>query len=170
LVSRLEKWKKLDYAIKAFNILGVPLRVVGTGAEEQYLKRIAKSNVTFMGLIDDKSLQKAYSKTKAVVFTPHLEYGLIPLEATASGAPVIAFGLGGITETMVNYNPMMHLSNRTATAVFFYKQTEEALIKAVKSFEELEFDSEKLVEYARQFDVDIFRKKIREYVTRIAVR
>lgn len=164
LVSRLEKWKKIDYAIKAFNKLGLPLKVVGTGGEEKYLKRMANTNITFMGRLSDDKLASEYSKAKAVIFTPHLEYGLIPLEANASGAPVIAYGIGGIRETMINYNPEVLSSEQTPTAVFFFEQTEEALIEAVLKFNKIKFDSQKLVEYARKFDVDVFKKSIKDYI------
>ena len=164
LVSRLEKWKKIDYAIKAFNKLDLPLKVVGTGGEEQYLKRMANTNITFLGRLSDDDLAGEYSKAKAVIFTPHLEYGLIPLEANASGAPVIAYGIGGIRETMINYNPEVLSSEQTPTSVFFYEQTEEALIEAVLKFNKIKFDSQKIVEYAKKFDVDVFKNNIKDYI------
>lgn len=165
LVSRLEEWKKVDYAVKAFNILGLPLKIVGIGEEEQYLKSIAKSNITFMGYIDDDSLAREYASAKAVIFTPHLEYGLVPLEANASGAPVIAYGIGGITETMVNYNSDIPISEQNATAVFYYEQTEKALTEALLAFNEDQFDRNKLVNHAKKWNVPTFKRKIREYVT-----
>src|SRR5712691_922875 len=120
IVSRLEHWKRVDYAIEAFNKLGLPLRVVGTGKEEPRLKAMAKRNISFLGPVDDESLAREYREARAVIFTPQLEYGLIPLEANASGTPVICYGKGGITETML---PLEDTENNGSapTAVFFYE-------------------------------------------------
>ncbi len=164
IVSRLEKWKKVDYAIRAFNALNLPLKIIGSGKEEKYLKSIANSNITFMGSIGDESLAREYSRAKAVIFTPHLEYGLIPLEANASGTPIIAFGEGGITETMVNYNKEDPVSEQNATAVFFYEQTEKSLIEAILDFNNYKFDSDKLISHAKKWDVTTFKRNIRKYV------
>src|SRR5438552_9899829 len=83
MVSRLESWKKLEFAIEAFNSLGLPLRIVGSGPEEARLRAMAKRNVLFVGTVDDATLAAEYSEARAVVFPPYLEYGLIPLEANA---------------------------------------------------------------------------------------
>ena len=164
LVSRLEKWKKIDYAIKAFNKLKLPLRIVGEGKEEAYLKSISDSNIQFIGFVDEEGLSRQYASAKAVIFTPHLEYGLIPLEANASGTPVIAFGKGGVTETMINCNDTTKKTCSKGTAVFFYKQTEQALIKAVLEFNKQSFNQDYLMEHAKQWNVPSFKRKIREYI------
>lgn len=167
LISRLENWKKLDYAIEAFNRLGKPLKIIGTGKEEQRLKNLAKPNISFLGNVDDERLVQEYSKCRAVIFTPFLEYGLIPLEASASGTPVICYGKGGVEETMIPYG---HPSNKTPTAYFFYEQTAQALMQAVQEFETLSFDSIALVEHAAKWSVDAFRKKMREALNSFALQ
>ena len=161
VVSRLEHWKRVDYAIDAFNELGLHLKVIGTGAEEQSLKLRAKGNIEFLGEVDDQRLAQEYSKCKAVIFTPYLEYGLIPLEANASGAPVIAYGKGGITETMIHGD---NRQEKKPTAVFFYEQSSHALIEAIKKFQEMYFDSSYLVDHAFQWSVPAFQKKIRHFL------
>ena len=161
IVSRLEHWKRVDYAIEAFNILGLPLKVIGTGSEEEKLRRLAKENISFLGEVDDATLAREYSECKAIVFTPFLEYGLIPLEANASGTPVIAYGHGGIRETMI---PVGDLQGRRPTALFFYEQTAEALIASIQKFETLEFDPLLLREHALQWDSSAFIPKFREKV------
>ena len=159
LVSRLEYWKRVDYAVEAFNRLGLPLRIIGTGEEERLLKAMAKPNIAFLGAVDDETLAREYAEAKAVVFTPFLEYGLIPLEASASGTPVICYGKGGITETMVPLG-----SGESPTAVFFLEQTPEALIDAVRRFEVAEFDRDALVRHASNWGVPEFKRKVREMV------
>ncbi len=162
IVSRLEKWKRVEYAIEAFNRLGLRLRVIGTGSEEAHLKKIAGSNITFLGPVDDEALAREYALAKAVVFTPYLEYGLIPLEANASGTPVICYGKGGVTETMI---PWQSKSGRYgATALFFHEQTAHALARAVEQFERAEFNPEFLVTHASRWGVPAFRQQIRSAV------
>jgi glycosyltransferase involved in cell wall biosynthesis len=159
IVSRLEYWKRLDYAVEAFNRLGLPLRIIGGGEDEQRLKGMSNSNITFLGPVDESSLAREYGEAKAVIFTPFLEYGLIPLEANASGTPVICYGKGGITETMVPLG-----SNTSPTAVFFYEQTASSLIEAVQRFHKAEFDSSELVRHASGWGVPAFKKNMRQMV------
>jgi glycosyltransferase involved in cell wall biosynthesis len=167
IVSRLERWKKIDYAVEAFTRLGRPLRIIGAGPEEQRLRAMAGPNITFLGAVDDAALAKEYGEAKAVIFTPFLEYGLIPLEANASGTPVICYGKGGIVETMVPAGERKGKGD-TATAVFFYEQTADALIDAVKQFETYTFDSDALVRHAQSWGVPSFKEKLRKIVASAA--
>jgi glycosyltransferase involved in cell wall biosynthesis len=159
-VSRLERWKRLEYAVEAFTRLGLPLRIIGKGPEEDALRALAGPNVTFLGAVDDATLAREYAQARAVIFTPFLEYGLIPLEANASGTPVIAYGKGGIEETMIPANGPKAEPAR-ATAVFFYEQTADAVVEAVKRFERLSFDSDALVRHASQWGVPAFQAKLK---------
>lgn len=163
IVSRLEYWKRVDHAIEAFTRLGLPLRVIGKGPEEARLRAMAGPNVTFLGPVDDATLAAEYAKARAVIFTPFLEYGLIPLEANASGTPVIAYGKGGVTETMIPYEAP---SSRGATAVFYMEQTAESLMEAVGRFQDATFDSADLVRHAAQWGVPEFQRKLRLAVVR----
>jgi glycosyltransferase involved in cell wall biosynthesis len=161
IVSRLEKWKRVDYAVEAFNSLGLPLRIVGTGAEESALRSISRPNITFVGEVDDATLAQEYRRAKAVVFTPHLEYGLIPLEANASGTPVICFGKGGVEETLIQVPNSASTDARNATAVFFYEQSAASLVEAVNRFQSLSFDTTALVRHAALWDVPAFKRRLR---------
>lgn len=163
IVSRLEQWKRVDYAVEAFNRLGMPLRIIGTGSEESRLRAMAKPNISFLGAVDDATLAREYGEARAVIFTPFLEYGLIPLEANASGTPVICLGKGGITETMVPFENGVN-GGHSPTAVFFYEQTAEALMEAVGQFEQLSFDAQKLVLHATKWDVPTFKRKMRQTI------
>lgn len=160
IVSRLEGWKRVDYAIEAFNKSGRPLRIVGTGKLEAQLRAMAKPNITFVGKIDDAALAREYQEARAVIFTPHLEYGLIPLEANASGTPVICYGRGGITETMIPSDQ----GGVSPTAVFFYDQTPDALNAAVTQFEQLSWSPSALARHAAQWGVPEFKRRIRDVV------
>ena len=160
MVSRLESWKKLEFAIEAFNIMNLPLRVVGSGPEEGRLRALAKRNVVFVGHVDDATLAAEYSGARAIVFPPYLEYGLIPLEANACGTPVICYGKGGVRETMIPVNGGNH-SASPPTAVFFDEQTASALIRAVREFEACEFPRDNLVRHAERWSVPEFQRRMR---------
>ena len=162
IVSRLERWKSLDYAIEAFNELGLPLRIIGHGADKERLKALAKSNITFVGGVDDKALALAYAKAQAVIFTPELEYGLVPIEAIAAGTPVIALGKGGALETMIGIDDP---EGREPTAIFFPEPNKDSLISAVGRFKEVVFNSQALVAHAASFGIPEFRHKLRTLVS-----
>lgn len=164
LVSRLESWKRVDFAIEAFNILGLPLKIIGTGRDEKRLRSIAASNIEFLGSVNDSILVKEYSAARAVIFTPFLEYGLIPLEANACGTPVICYGFGGVVETMIPYDSELD-NSQDSTAVFFFEQTAISLVEAVTKFEKLHFDSDFLVCHAKRWNVDEFRRQLRNIVS-----
>src|SRR5258708_7926071 len=159
LVSRLEKWKLLEYAIEAFNSLGLPLRIVGKGEEEARLRAMANDNVEFLGGVPDAELAALYAKARAVIFTPELDYGLVPLEAYAAGTPVISLGRGGVAETMI---PIGGTRPVPPTPVFFAAPTSDSLSRAVKLFEECHFDRAALVAHAKKFSPAHFRQRLRE--------
>jgi glycosyltransferase involved in cell wall biosynthesis len=163
LVSRLEKWKKVEYAIDAFNELGLPLRVVGSGEESKKLKLKSKTNITFLGSISDDQLVREYSEAKAVIFTPYLEYGLIPLEANSCGTPVIAYGKGGIEETMIPWKD----NKSESTAIFFYEQNSISLQKAVIDFQKIVFNTTFIKNHAQKWSIPSFQKKLREYLLEV---
>ncbi|ADK13604.1 GDP-mannose-dependent alpha-(1-6)-phosphatidylinositol monomannoside mannosyltransferase [Clostridium ljungdahlii DSM 13528] len=154
IVSRLVEYKRIDLAVEAFNELGLPLVIIGDGAERQKLELKAKDNIKFLGRQPDEVIKEYYSKCRAFVFPGEEDFGITPLEAQASGRPVIAFGKGGALETVVSEK----------TGVFFEEQTVEALKNAVKVFESLSFDKELIRKHAEEFDEEIFKGKIRNFV------
>lgn len=161
LVSRLERWKLVDYAVNAFNRLGLPLHIIGKGPEEARLKAMAKSNIVFLGGVSDETLVRCYGEARAVVFTPELEYGLVPVEAIATGTPVIALGRGGVLETMVGVGDP---SGRPATAVLFPDPKTQCLVDAIRRFEKLSFSPEQLVAHAATFGIPEFGRRLRVIV------
>jgi glycosyltransferase involved in cell wall biosynthesis len=120
---------------------------------------MAKPNIQFRGSVSDEQLLKEYSVAKAVLFAPELEYGLIPLEACATGTPVICYGRGGVLETMIP----LGTNTSSHTAVFFDEQTPESLNAAIERFENCEphFDPVTLRRHAERWSVPEFRRRIR---------
>ena len=101
LVTRLVKYKRADLAVKAFAENGKRLVVVGSGPEEIALRRIAPKNIEFVGRLDDEAIRSVYARCRALVFPGEEDLGIVPLEAQASGRPVIAYGKGGALETVI---------------------------------------------------------------------
>ena len=169
IVSRLERWKSLDYAVQAFTQTGLPLRIVGIGEDEARLRGLAGPNIEFSGSLSDPDLLLAYGEARAVIFTPELEYGLVPLEAVAAGTPVIALGKRGVLETMIDIDDPSAAGGR-GTAVFFQEQSSKDLILALHRFEQAVFDRCKLAEHAARFAIPEFRSKIRALVEKYAAQ
>jgi len=160
LVSRLEYYKKADLAIEAFNKLGLKLIVVGNGTKAEELKQLAEDNIEFRKSLSSDELAELYANCKALIFPQHEDYGITPLEANASGRPVIAYGIGGVLETMIPYTD----NASSATAVFFKDQTVESLISAIRLFETLHFDEQFIRAHAEKFDENVFVKELKNFV------
>jgi glycosyltransferase involved in cell wall biosynthesis len=140
IVSSFAPYKKINLAIEAFNRLGYPLRIIGSGPEEKKLRAIARSNVEFLGWQPDEVVADYYSKCRALIFPGEEDFGIVPLEAMACGKPVIAYGRGGALETIILYN---HKNKReeAPTGIFFYEQSVASLIDALKQFNRSEKES-----------------------------
>ncbi len=130
-VSRLVSYKKISLIVQAFNQLGLPLIVIGSGAELKHLQRIAQPNVQILGWQPDQVVNEYLSQAKAFVYAAYEDFGIAPVEAQACGTPVIAFGAGGTLETVRDVR--QHGSQ--GTGVLFSQQTEQAVIEAVQIFE-----------------------------------
>lgn len=134
IVSRLETYKKVDIAIKVFNALpDKHLVIVGTGTQEGFLKNMARSNITFLRDIPDESLAYLYSNAKALIMPQEEDFGYVALEAQYFNCPVIAYGKGGVTETVIDGK----------TGLFFERQSEGSLLHALERYEGFEYNGKK---------------------------
>lgn len=154
IVGRQVAYKRLDLAVDAFNELGLPLIVAGTGEEIARQKERSKSNIDLRGFVPDDELPGLYANALAVLFPQEEDYGLVPIEAQAAGTSVIAFGKGGAAETVIDGE----------TGVLFDEQSPKALIEAVKRFQLLSFDPQKLREHAKKFDDATFKRELKQFV------
>ena len=151
-------------SISAFNKLGLPLTIVGEGDDQKRLKKMANGNITFLGGIEDEKLVVEYAKAQAIIFTPELEYGLIPIEANACGTPVIAYGVGGVCETMIPWTGNDPIADTKATAIFFDAQTDDSLAQAVHTFTTVTFDQQTLLDNAERFSEERFIESVKHYI------
>jgi glycosyltransferase involved in cell wall biosynthesis len=117
--------KRVDLAVEAFNRLRLPLRIVGQGQDEAKLRRMAGPTVEFLGPISNASIEELYATARAFVFPGVEDFGITPVEAMASGLPVIAYGAGGATETVVDGE----------SGIVFHEPTVDALVGAIGRLE-----------------------------------
>lgn len=126
--GRLTAYKRVDLAVRACTMLGKPLVVMGEGEEMDKLKALAGQTVRFLGRVDDSQAATVLANSKALLFPGEEDFGIVPLEAAASGVPVLAYGRGGALETVRDHE----------TGLFFDQQTPEALAAAIGEFEQCE--------------------------------
>ncbi|WP_242120115.1 glycosyltransferase family 4 protein [Aestuariivivens sediminicola] len=153
--SRMVSYKKVDLIVQAFNQMpDKKLIVSGDGPEFKKIKSLAKPNIEFLGFTESKVLKRYLQKAKAFVFAAEEDFGIIPVEAQACGTPVIAFGKGGVRETVVP----------GISGIFFNEQTPEALINSVKDFETMNFDYIEIRNHSLSFSKERFEREIKDYV------
>jgi len=156
--SRLVAYKKIDIIIEAFNRMpDKKLVVVGGGPNLDAYRKLAKSNVKVMGYQTFDVLKERMQHAKAFIFAADEDFGMIPIEAQSCGTPIIAYGHGGSLETVCNGK----------TGLFFYEQTPEAIMEAVKKFESLGtqlFNYKDCRKWAEGFSEERFKKEIKEFV------
>jgi glycosyltransferase involved in cell wall biosynthesis len=156
-VSRLMSHKRVDLIVKVCEHLKRNLVVVGDGPELEALKRLSNGTTQFLGRVRDSTqLRELYRNSKALIFASNEDYGLVPLESQAVGRPVIAFGTGGVLETIVE----------NQTGLFFREQTEHAIADAIQRFEKMHFDPQVIRRAVARFDVGIFKDQLRDFVLR----
>jgi glycosyltransferase involved in cell wall biosynthesis len=160
LVGGFVPYKREDLALRAFAALGSPLLVAGDGPLRRALEAEAPPNARFLGRVPDPELAELYARCRALVYPQEEDFGIVPLEAQAAGRPVVAFGRGGATETVV---PLGDPAGRPPTGVFFAEQTADALADAVRRLEEAEprFDPAAIRAHAERFRGERFRAEIR---------
>ena len=153
-VGRITAYKKVDLLIDTFNELELPLKIAGTGNAMKSLIKKAKPNIEFLGYVSDDNLHELYQQAKALVFPQNEDFGIVPLEAMATGCPVVAFGQGGATETVID----------GLNGIFFEKQDSQHLKKAIHKFENLKFNPEKIRQSVEKYDEKIFEEKLLEFI------
>jgi glycosyltransferase involved in cell wall biosynthesis len=155
-ISAFVPYKCVDLAINAFNQLGERLVIVGDGPDDRRLRSMAKQNIEFVGWQPDEQLREYYAGCRALIFPGEEDFGIVPVEAMASGKPVIAFAGGGALETVID-------SSNLRTGILFRNQTVDDLVDAVKRFQPDDFDPTALRAFALGFDRSVFKQRIEEY-------
>lgn len=155
--SRMVPYKKIDLIVEAFSKMpDKKLVVIGTGPDFKKIQKLVTPNITLLGFQSFSVLKDHMQRAKAFVFAAEEDFGIVPLEAQAAGTPVIAFGKGGVLETIIDGK----------TGVFFEEQNTTSLIKAVYKFENIfqNFNSLEIRKNAERFGPEVFDEKITKLV------
>jgi glycosyltransferase involved in cell wall biosynthesis len=158
VVSRLLPYKRVDLAIEACRLAGARLLIAGAGPAERALKAAAAGSRTeFLGSVSDAELRRVMGDARAVILPGEEDYGLVPLEANASGRPAIAYGRGGALETI----------RPGVTGEHFAAPLAESLAAALRRFEPARYDPAVLRAHAESFGPEPFKARFAELVAGI---
>jgi glycosyltransferase involved in cell wall biosynthesis len=153
-VSRLVGYKRVQLAVEAFNQLGRSLVVVGDGPERARLEVLARGNVRLVGEVSDAVLRGYYRQCRALVFPGVEDFGMVPVEAQACGRPVIAYGRGGVLESVID----------GVTGMFFKEPTPGALSAAVQAADNVRWDGAMIRRHAERFSRQRFVREITNFI------
>ena len=165
VVSALAPYKRIDLAAAACARLGRRLVVIGSGQDADRLRSLAGPDVQLLGWQPDEVIRDHLRRCKALLFPGEEDYGIVPVEAMACGTPVIAFGRGGATETVVPWNQ----GNSAPTGIWFEDQTPESLAEAILDFERVvdDFDPQTIRQRAETFSLKRFEDNLFGYVAEV---
>jgi len=160
-VSELVSYKRLDSVVRQFSSSGRKLLICGDGPEYRHLRTLSRPNVKFLGRVGDAELRELYARCRAFVLPGEEDFGITPVEALASGKPVIALGRGGALETVPPFG-----------GVFYDAPTEDAIADAIYRFEKMErqIDPAALQAWTRRFSEAEFTRKFQSLLQAAAAR
>ena len=153
VAGRQAPYKRIDLAVEACTELKVPLIVIGNGPEHKRLEKLAGRNVTFLTNVSDAEMVNHFSTALGFIFPGMEDFGIVAVEALASGTPLIAYGKGGSQDFVT-----------PKTGVSFDKQTVKSLVAALESFNPNRYDPAVIREFAQQFSTASFVKSMRDVI------
>jgi glycosyltransferase involved in cell wall biosynthesis len=161
VVSAFAPYKRLDLAIEACKLARRRLVVIGSGQHEKTLRTLAGDETTFLGWQSNEQIRDHYRRCRALLFPGIEDFGIVPLEATACGTPVIAYGKGGAVETIVPPG-----GRSPSTGLLFSEQTPAGLAHAIDQFERqpLAFDADLMRRHAERFATRRFEEEFFGFV------
>jgi glycosyltransferase involved in cell wall biosynthesis len=159
MVGQLVRYKRADLAVEAFNKARKRLVIIGEGEQLTILKKRARGNISILGYQPFPVIQDHYARCRALIFPGVEDFGMVPVEAMASGRPVLAFGKGGALETVRD----------GVTGLFFDEQTPESIIDAVERYEKMEkdFSPVQIIQHAQKFDKNHFVTQFHNTINRL---
>jgi glycosyltransferase involved in cell wall biosynthesis len=152
--GRLVPYKRLELAVEAFRVLGLPLKIFGAGRDRAALEALAAPNIEFLGHVSEDQRRDLFARCRAFIFPGAEDFGITPLEAMAAGRPVIAYAAGGALDTVID----------GATGRFFTQQTAAALAAAVAASRGDTYDAQTIRRHAERFDRAAFLDRMRAFI------
>ena len=154
IVSRLTAYKRIAMAVEAFNRLDHQLFIIGDGPERRRLQALAGPNVRLLGALSREEVRDHMRDCRGLIFPGKEDFGITPVEAQATGRPVVAYGGGGALETVIDGK----------TGVLFDEQTAESLCEAVQRSCTLSYDQDVIRKHALQFDQQVFAERMNDFI------
>src|SRR5262245_31777125 len=158
VLSRLMPYKRIDLAIEACKRMNRRLVIIGDGPDRERLEKMADDRIEFLGRQPDKIVNYYAARCRALLYPGEGDFGMAPLEANASGRPVIAYRAGGAMETV----------NEGVTGVFFDHATSHSLAEAIEKFESMRWDQYTLRRHAEKFDRSVFSFRVLQFLGSVA--
>lgn len=154
-VSRLVPYKRVNLLVEAFRHMPHRhLKIVGSGQQFNLIKKKASSNVELLGAQPDDVVQELMASAKGFVFAAEEDFGIAPVEAQAAGTPVVAYGRGGVVETVVP----------GITGVLFDEPTVGGVIASIDQCEMISWDSGRIAAHSHQFGIEKFKQQFAQSV------
>ncbi len=154
IAGRLHAHKNNEKIVEIFNELGWPLHVVGTGRQEEYLRSIAKPNITFLGRVSDEVLRDEYSGAKGYIYPQFEDFGMMPLEAAACGTATLGLAKGGSLETI----------EPSVTGELFTDVTKDSIKAYIQGWDTSKYNQESLRNHAEKFSKESFKRKLSDFM------
>lgn len=158
VLSRLVSYKRIDLAVEACTRTGRRLVVIGDGPDRQRLQSMAGPTVTFLGRQPDRTVNRYASRCRALIFPGEEDFGMAPLEINAAGRPVIAYGAGGATETVIE----------PVNGILFREQTTDALIEALEQCEYRSWNPQVIRGIAQRYDIQVFQERLLDFLAQVS--
>jgi glycosyltransferase involved in cell wall biosynthesis len=158
ILARLVPYKRLDLAVQACTRTGRRLVVIGDGPDRARLEGLAGPTVIFLGRQPDDSVRHYASRCRALLFPGEEDFGMAPLEINAAGRPVVAYGAGGATETVIE----------NLNGVLFPEQTVESLIEGLERLESQTWHPTAIRRNAQRYDIHVFQRRLLDFLYKVS--
>lgn len=158
VLARLVSYKRIDLAVDACTRTGRRLVVVGDGPDRARLEAMAGSTVSFVGRQSDEAVSRYASRCRALIFPGEEDFGIAPLEINAAGRPVVAYGSGGATETILE----------DLNGVLFNDQTSDGLIAALEELESKKWNPMAIRRHAQRYDIEVFQERLLSFLCEVS--